>query len=92
MPLRLSGEPVQAACTQETNAAQALGSSASCACLQVCSGCHMVRYCSKKCQRLAWPRHAQFCRDVTSAERAEPAKKTAEVRMILDVSEIIFGS
>lgn len=69
-----------------------LAPSASRACLQVCSGCHMVRYCSKKCQRLAWPRHAHFCTDVASYERDEPAKKTAEVRMVLDVSDIMFGS
>lgn len=27
-----------------------------------CSGCHMVQYCSKECQRADWPHHKQTCR------------------------------
>ena len=29
--------------------------------LQLCSGCHKVRYCSKECQKAAWKEHKQNC-------------------------------
>ncbi|CEM00625.1 unnamed protein product [Vitrella brassicaformis CCMP3155] len=30
--------------------------------LQICSGCHEVRYCSVECQRAHWKEHKKMCR------------------------------
>ena len=29
--------------------------------LQDCAGCHMVKYCSRECQREHWPKHRDIC-------------------------------
>ena len=38
------------------------GSAAKDQCLSVCSGCRLVRYCSKECQKGSWPTHRVACK------------------------------
>ena len=37
--------------------------------LKKCTGCHSSVYCSKQCQRTAWPAHQEFCREMAKACR-----------------------
>lgn len=38
-----------------------------------CNGCKIVQYCSKTCQRTAWPEHKAFCQLVSGAEKVADA-------------------
>ena len=29
-----------------------------------CSACHIVKYCSKECQKVCWPSHKKICKGV----------------------------
>jgi hypothetical protein len=39
-----------------------------------CAGCDVTRYCSRQCQKEAWPEHKEECRRL----QVEKKKKAAE--------------
>ncbi|KAM5542720.1 hypothetical protein V8D89_003681 [Ganoderma adspersum] len=57
--------------------------------LKKCGGCGAVRYCSKACQKQAWPFHKSSCRSHNSAEEtgAEQAGYTAPLSLANAVKE-----
>jgi hypothetical protein len=41
--------------------------------MQQCSRCHSAAYCSRECQKKAWPRHKNFCKKIAAVMAEEGA-------------------
>ncbi|KAL7549768.1 hypothetical protein ACHAWF_013031 [Thalassiosira exigua] len=39
--------------------------------LKVCSKCNLIQFCSKECQRLAWPEHKKFCKQYAAMKSGD---------------------
>lgn len=48
--------------------------------LEKCSGCHLMQYCSTKCQRQDWPRHKPNCRATNRMRLLKNIERTHEVK------------
>ncbi|KAI9056924.1 hypothetical protein FKP32DRAFT_1598804 [Trametes sanguinea] len=44
--------------------------------LKRCAGCTIARYCSRECQKNAWPTHKEFCRRPSTTAQSDPAPNT----------------
>lgn len=48
--------------------------------VSVCGSCEIAEYCSRKCQRAAWPTHRAYCRAPRHHRRFVDTKTTSEQR------------
>ena len=49
--------------------------------LEQCSGCHVLLYCSRKCQKADWPRHKEHCKNMAKLRKdKEYVKELAVAR------------
>ena len=47
---------------------------------KTCSRCHMVSYCSKKCQKLDWKRHKIECNDSNKNREKDPNNENIKLK------------